>query len=198
MHPKRANRVEHGQHHHADVGEDRDPHVGDTQRAKHEAGELDDRARTRCSGRRCAMHLREMRMALAIFIGSSSISTTSAASMAASEPIAPIAMPISARLSTGASLMPSPTKASFRLRPSRRAAPRPARPYRPAAARCGPRPRPSSAATCVGHRFGVAGEHDRLVHARVLERCDGLLGVRLDHVGDDDVARVLRRQWPCG
>ena len=36
-------------------------------------------------------------MALAIFSGSSSISTTSAASMAASEPMAPMAMPISAR-----------------------------------------------------------------------------------------------------
>ena len=59
------------------------------------------------------MHLREILMALAIFIGSSSISTTSAASIAASLPIAPIAMPMSARESTGASLMPSPTKASF-------------------------------------------------------------------------------------
>ena len=59
------------------------------------------------------MHLREMRMALAIFRGSSSISTTSAASMAASEPMAPMAMPISARDSTGASLTPSPTKASL-------------------------------------------------------------------------------------
>ena len=58
-------------------------------------------------------HLREMRMALEIFRGSSSISTTSAASMAASEPMAPMAMPISARDSTGASLMPSPTKASL-------------------------------------------------------------------------------------
>ena len=56
-------------------------------------------------------------MALAIFIGSSSISTTSAASMAASEPMAPMAMPMSARESTGASLMPSPTKASFSFCP---------------------------------------------------------------------------------
>ena len=57
-------------------------------------------------------HLREMAMALAILRGSSSIRTMSAASMAASEPMAPIAMPMSARESTGASLMPSPTKAS--------------------------------------------------------------------------------------
>ena len=52
-------------------------------------------------------------MALAIFMGSSSMSTMSAASMAASEPMAPMAMPMSALDSTGASLMPSPTKASF-------------------------------------------------------------------------------------
>ena len=56
-------------------------------------------------------HLREILMAFEIFSGSSSISTTSAASMAASEPRAPMAMPMSARDSTGASLMPSPTKA---------------------------------------------------------------------------------------
>ena len=41
------------------------------------------------------------------------MSTTSAASMAASLPIAPIAMPMSARDSTGASLIPSPTNATF-------------------------------------------------------------------------------------
>ena len=58
-------------------------------------------------------HLREMRIALEIFAGSSSISTTSAASIAASEPIAPMAMPISARPNTGASFMPSPTKANL-------------------------------------------------------------------------------------
>ena len=56
-------------------------------------------------------------MALDIFMGSSSIRTTSAASMAASEPIAPMAMPISARESTGASFMPSPTKASLPFLP---------------------------------------------------------------------------------
>ena len=59
------------------------------------------------------MVLRDRRIALAIFDGLSSMSTISAASMAASEPIAPIAIPISARVSTGASLMPSPTKASL-------------------------------------------------------------------------------------
>ena len=55
---------------------------------------------------------RAMRTAAAILDGLSSMSTTSAASMAASEPSAPMAMPISARVRTGASLMPSPTKAS--------------------------------------------------------------------------------------
>ena len=45
--------------------------------------------------------------------GLSSMSTISADSMAASLPMAPMAMPTSARVSTGASLMPSPTKASL-------------------------------------------------------------------------------------
>ena len=54
---------------------------------------------------------RAMRMATATSDGLSSISTTSAASMAASDPMAPIAMPTSARASTGASFMPSPTNA---------------------------------------------------------------------------------------
>ena len=53
--------------------------------------------------------------ARAIFDGSSSIKTISAASIAASEPSAPIAIPISARDNTGASFIPSPTKASFFL-----------------------------------------------------------------------------------
>ena len=53
----------------------------------------------------------ESSMASAIFEGLSSISTTSAASIAASLPKAPIAMPTSARANTGASLIPSPTKA---------------------------------------------------------------------------------------
>ena len=48
-----------------------------------------------------------------ILAGSSSISTTSAASIAASDPSAPIAIPISALDSTGASLIPSPAKATF-------------------------------------------------------------------------------------
>ena len=55
-------------------------------------------------------------IALAIFSGSSSIRTISAASMAASEPKAPMAMPRSERDSTGASLTPSPTKAIFPFR----------------------------------------------------------------------------------
>ena len=59
------------------------------------------------------MVLRAMPIARAMLDGLSSMSTTSAASMAASEPIAPMAMPMSARVSTGASLMPSPTNASL-------------------------------------------------------------------------------------
>ena len=49
----------------------------------------------------------------AILEGSSVIRTTSAASMAASEPRPPIAMPTSALASTGASLIPSPTNTSL-------------------------------------------------------------------------------------
>ena len=48
--------------------------------------------------------------ATAILPGSSSIKTMSAASIAASWPIAPIAIPTSARIKTGASLIPSPVK----------------------------------------------------------------------------------------
>ena len=48
-------------------------------------------------------------IAFDIFNGSSSINTMSAASIAASLPNAPIAIPISALESTGASLIPSPT-----------------------------------------------------------------------------------------
>ena len=59
------------------------------------------------------MHFLEILIAFAICRGLSSISTTSAASIAASEPIAPIAIPMSARVNTGASFMPSPTKARF-------------------------------------------------------------------------------------
>ena len=53
--------------------------------------------------------------ALAILEGSSVIRTTSAASIALSEPIPPIAIPTSERISTGASLIPSPTNATFFL-----------------------------------------------------------------------------------
>ena len=66
---------------------------------------------------------RAMRMATPSFSSLSSINTTSAASMAASLPMAPMATPTSARESTGASLMPSPTNTSWRpsfFSPSRR------------------------------------------------------------------------------
>ena len=56
-------------------------------------------------------------MAVAILAGSSSIRTTSAASMAASDPRPPMAIPISALERTGASFIPSPTKASFSFSP---------------------------------------------------------------------------------
>ena len=43
----------------------------------------------------------------------------------------------------------------------------------------------------VGYRFGVAGQHHRLVDAGLFQGRDGLLGVRLDDVGDDDVSGIL-------
>ena len=42
-----------------------------------------------------------------------------------------------------------------------------------------------------GHAPGVASEHDRLFHAGMLEPLDSFLRVRLHHVGDDDMARIL-------
>ena len=58
------------------------------------------------------MHFFDILIASETFLVSSSISTISAASTAASEPIAPMAIPMSARESTGASFIPSPTKAT--------------------------------------------------------------------------------------
>ena len=52
-------------------------------------------------------------MAAAILDGSSVMITTSAASMAASLPRPPMAIPMSALARTGASLMPSPTNTSL-------------------------------------------------------------------------------------
>ena len=54
----------------------------------------------------------EMEIASLILERSSSMMTMSAASIAASLPSPPIAIPISACTSTGASFIPSPTKAS--------------------------------------------------------------------------------------
>ncbi|MPN09461.1 hypothetical protein SDC9_156751 [bioreactor metagenome] len=54
-------------------------------------------------------------IAEAIFNGSSVIITTSAASIAASDPTPPIAIPISALAKTGASFIPSPTNINLPL-----------------------------------------------------------------------------------
>ena len=43
----------------------------------------------------------------------------------------------------------------------------------------------------VGHPADIAGEHDGLFHARLLQGGNGLLGVGLHHIGNDDVAGVL-------
>ena len=41
------------------------------------------------------------------------------------------------------------------------------------------------------HPFGITGEHDGLVHTGLMQGGDGLPGVGLHHVGDDDVTGVL-------
>ncbi len=103
--------------------------------------------------------------------------------MAASEPRAPMAMPTSARDSTGASLMPSPTKASFSL------------PLGGKQRSTGPPCRRAAAGVVLvqaqlppprGHRLGVAGEHDGLAYAGGLQGADGLGAVGLHHVGNHD------------
>ena len=43
----------------------------------------------------------------------------------------------------------------------------------------------------VGDLLHVTGEHNGLLNARMLQVCNGLLGVRLDDIGDDDVSGVL-------
>ncbi len=43
----------------------------------------------------------------------------------------------------------------------------------------------------LGHALRVTGKHDGLFHARIFERGDGFLCVRLRHIGDDDMASVL-------
>ena len=143
MHPQGADCVEHRQHHHADVGEDSGPHI----RQAH---------RDRAPGRANFMHQREDDVLIydaEALVGDARWPWRSSAGRRpsarrrqprwpASDPIAPMAMPISARESTGASLMPSPTKASFSFAPSAApAASPPALPCRRAAARCAPRPR---------------------------------------------------------
>ena len=105
-----THRIEYGKHHHTDVGKNGQPHACHPESSKDEYGELDaDGEPGVLPGDEDG---RDSRTASAILDGLSSISTTSAASMAASLPSAPIAIPTSARASTGASLMPSPTKAT--------------------------------------------------------------------------------------
>ena len=89
--------------------------------------------------------LRSMR----ILRTSSSISTTSAASIAASDPMLPMVMPISALVSTGASLMPSPTNASFSFLVFPSGGVLPVPPYLPAAVPACTSSIPSSFATSI-------------------------------------------------
>lgn len=96
------------------IGKNAHPHIGQAQRPQDKDNHLDPDGKINILVDNGHAFL-EMRMAFPIFKGSSSIKTTSAASMAASDPIAPMAIPTSARERTGASLMPSPTKRTFSL-----------------------------------------------------------------------------------
>ena len=106
--------------------------------------------------------------------------------------MAPMAMPISARVSTGASLMPSPTKASFAFfglscssfstfadliaRAAARCEPRQCQaPWRP--------DRPRALASPVSMTvFSTPA---------CFSCCDGFLGMGLDDIGDDDVTGIF-------
>jgi hypothetical protein len=194
LNPHRAQRVQRREQRHADVGKDGLPHVRRAERAEDEEERLDRQREDDVLVHDAQRARREMRMACAILAGSSSISTTSAASMAASLPSAPMAMPTSARLSTGASLMPSPTKASRPARASfRPAAFPPDRPCPAGSSSACTSSRPSSFATLLGHGLAVARQHDGLAHAGGFQPGDGLLcDCGLISSADDDMAAY----WP--
>ena len=122
------------------------------------------------------------------------MSTMSAASMAASEPMAPMAMPMSARVSTGASLMPSPTKASLPLplvSRSRLGEKRLHLGHLVLGKQLGVHLVDAEfGGDGPGHGCAVAREHDGLLHAGRAQIGDGAGGVGLHGVGDDDGAQV--------
>ena len=109
-----------------------------------------------------------------------------------------MAMPMSARVRTGASLMPSPTKASlsfvafsassFSTSADLVARQKLAVDLVDAQLAC----------DLLGYAARVAREHDGLGDTGLLEAGNGLGGVRLDDIGDDDMPGVDCRRWPCG
>ena len=104
--PERAGGVEHAGHHDAHVAESGEPHRGEADPARSRTATL-----TAIANAMFCLAIprvrRAMRADAAALEGMSSMRTTSAASMAAPEPMA---IPTSARASTGASLMPSPSQ----------------------------------------------------------------------------------------
>ncbi len=137
-------------------------------------------------------------MALAIFIGSSSISTTSAASMAASEPMAPMAMPMSARPSTGASLMPSPTKASFSFSDLFFSSSSTFATLSAGSSSLYTSSMLQLSGHLFGHLAGVAGEHDSSADSGGLQRLNGLPGMGLHHIRDHDMSGIFSVHAPYG
>lgn len=108
---KCADCIQHSNHHNTNICKNSHPHICNTYRYQKQAEQFNPDCKTDISYT-IRRHFLAIRIAFAILSGSSSISTTSAASIAASDPSAPIAIPTSTRESTGASLMPSPTKAT--------------------------------------------------------------------------------------
>ena len=113
FHKQCPNRIHHCDDHNAHICEDRHPHIGNAEGTKQQTDQFDTDGEINIFIYNIAYIFLQYGSPVAIFNGSSSISTISAASIAASDPMAPMAIPISALESTGASLIPSPTNASF-------------------------------------------------------------------------------------
>ena len=87
---QRPDGVQHRDDHYSNVREDRQPHVGKAQSPQARHSSLMPMAKT-IFWYTIRRHFLEILIALEIFRGSSSIRTTSAASIAASDPMAPMA-----------------------------------------------------------------------------------------------------------
>lgn len=100
LHLHGSHGIEDGDNRHTHIGKNRQPHVGNSESRQNENKDFTPRAKTIFCFTMPSV-LREILMAAAILDGSSVMITTSAASMAASLPRPPMAIPISALARTG-------------------------------------------------------------------------------------------------